>query len=52
MPILMKCVAAYRRTSFLEERRAVMQAWCNFVCPRDMLVQRAGKYRFGHATIT
>jgi integrase len=45
-----KVRAAYRRTSFLEERRAVMQAWCNFVCPRDMFVQSAGKHSFGHAT--
>jgi hypothetical protein len=42
--------AAYRRTNFLEERRAVMQAWCNFVCPKDRFVQHVGKYRFGHAT--
>jgi integrase len=27
--------AAYKRTNFLEERRTVMQAWCNFVCLQE-----------------
>jgi integrase len=29
-----KVRAAYRRTNFIQDRRAVMQAWCNFACSR------------------
>ena len=28
-----KTVAAYARDDLLEKRRAVMEAWCDFVCP-------------------
>jgi len=35
-----KVRAAYRRTSFIDDRRAVMQAWCNFVCAQQMVRQR------------
>jgi integrase len=30
-----KVRAAYRRTNFIEDRRSLMQAWCDFVCQQE-----------------
>lgn len=38
-----KVRAAYRRTNFIEARRPVMQAWCNFVCPQEVPRRRRNK---------
>jgi integrase len=35
-----KVRAAYRRTNFIEDRRVVMQAWCNFLWPQRKLRRR------------
>jgi integrase len=44
-----KVRAAYRRTSFIEERRGVMQAWCNFVYPQQLVRRRAPRGKFARA---
>jgi integrase len=38
-------VQAYQRSSMLELRRPVLQAWANYICPTDNVVQlRSGAY--------